>query len=940
MPPPAVPTEELLRHRAWVRSLARSLVADPSTVDDLEQEAWLAALERPPRHADAATTWLGRVVRSRATDLFRSRSRRGRREAAAARREATPSAAETVARAEAHRRVVEAVMSLDEPLRTAVLLRFFEDLPPREIARRTGVPVETARTRVRRGVERLRDRLAGPDEAPGRAALLLLAGTGELPAPGPANPRAGARARSTLLAGSGGGLLMTLGAKAAATAAVAAIAAVVWFARPTGDATPELAGAAGGEALDAAPPDAPSRRAARGEDAAGSAGIGATVAAPAASDPSPLRRVVVRREDGGPLDGAAVILHDGTRILRTVRLGADAALDVAADRPALTLVAVVPGRAPQSVPFPAAAGEVVLPTGVTVAGRVLLDGAAPGEEVRVLLSLAEPALPASLLPQHEEGNVADVPDVQRAEAMSGADGHFVFRGVEPGARGSIGLPWGWVVKDREDVAFRAPCTDLVLDCRRHPRLVGRVVRRGPGTPLAGGRVGAAGRSGAGGWSMSTTVERDGRFALYFAHVDPVPELDLEVVETDGTTSHRARIAGPFDRDRDLGTVEVEDPWAAAGRLRVTDAAGRPVAGAVAVAADEWLWRSRGSDADGIVSVPAGSAAAEYTVGALGHGTASVRASPGATTDVTLPPGAVLRVRIDGDGRTGAADAAPGALVLRVGAPRPVFDEPDAGTASVLREALGGASWDACVRNGDLGDFSWYRVAPGESVVVPWVRPGSVIRAEAYDPCGTPIDAREVEMRSGEAREVTLRVPPGRALRGRVVDARGRPVAGAFVDVRSPTASDETSWAGGWRAATETAADGTFALGGLRTPSVRVAISADGSVPWTLSEAVPGGDAIVARLDEGLRLAVRVLSASGAPAEADLVRAVPADLARFGGREPAFDVSEGADGVWTFSGLPPGPLDVLVERNGRTSRVRCDAGAGTVEATVPADGGEE
>jgi hypothetical protein len=38
-------------------------------------------------------------------------------------------------------------------------MRYFDDLPPREIAARTGVPVETARTQVKRGLKRLREAL-------------------------------------------------------------------------------------------------------------------------------------------------------------------------------------------------------------------------------------------------------------------------------------------------------------------------------------------------------------------------------------------------------------------------------------------------------------------------------------------------------------------------------------------------------------------------------------------------------------------------------------------------------------------------------------------------------------------------------------------------------------------------------------------------------------
>jgi RNA polymerase sigma factor (sigma-70 family) len=165
----ASPTiETLLAHRAWVRGIARALVADESRVDDVEQETWLVAMDRPPSSVGAVRAWLRRVVRSRAVDAHRSESRRAAREHAAARPEGLPATADLVAKAEIQRDVAAAVCALAEPYRTAILLRHFEELEPREIAARLGVPVETVRTRIKRGHERLRELL---DEEHGDAPL-------------------------------------------------------------------------------------------------------------------------------------------------------------------------------------------------------------------------------------------------------------------------------------------------------------------------------------------------------------------------------------------------------------------------------------------------------------------------------------------------------------------------------------------------------------------------------------------------------------------------------------------------------------------------------------------------------------------------------------------------------------------------------------------------
>lgn len=169
--------DDLLGHAGWVRGLARSLVQDDATADDLVQDVWTQALHTPPDDRGSARPWLATVLRNLARDRGRTGGRRRRREERVARSEAVADTATVVARAETHRRLVEAVMALPEPYRETVLLRYFEGLPPRTVAERMDVPVETVRTRTRRALERLRTRLdtgeGGRDAW--RAALLPIA---------------------------------------------------------------------------------------------------------------------------------------------------------------------------------------------------------------------------------------------------------------------------------------------------------------------------------------------------------------------------------------------------------------------------------------------------------------------------------------------------------------------------------------------------------------------------------------------------------------------------------------------------------------------------------------------------------------------------------------------------------------------------------------------
>ncbi|MEW6744635.1 MAG: sigma-70 family RNA polymerase sigma factor [Planctomycetota bacterium] len=154
-----VPVETLLRHERFVRNLVRGLVGDSVAAADLAQDTWLTALTYPPSHDSRLRGWFGRVARNIAGQRARSEARRMRRETIAAQPERLPSAAEIAERLEVQRRAVEAVQQLEEIYRSVVYLHFFEDLPAGDIAERLGVPEATVRTRLRRALEMLRERL-------------------------------------------------------------------------------------------------------------------------------------------------------------------------------------------------------------------------------------------------------------------------------------------------------------------------------------------------------------------------------------------------------------------------------------------------------------------------------------------------------------------------------------------------------------------------------------------------------------------------------------------------------------------------------------------------------------------------------------------------------------------------------------------------------------
>ncbi len=226
--------EVLLAHRDWVRAMARTMVVDASAADDLAQDAWVAALRSPPTRRGEERAWFARVLRNLSRNRHREGTRRDTRERMAARREHAASPDELVAEAEAHRRAVGAVLELEDAARTTVLLRFFEDLSVPEIAERTGVPLETAKARLRRALAQLRARLDEDYEGNRRAWVLLLAP--ETRGSAPTTARGPATAAATVV----GGLMAT---KTVVAAVIVALAlgtwGVVWFAgRGTGRSSP------------------------------------------------------------------------------------------------------------------------------------------------------------------------------------------------------------------------------------------------------------------------------------------------------------------------------------------------------------------------------------------------------------------------------------------------------------------------------------------------------------------------------------------------------------------------------------------------------------------------------------------------------------------------------------------------------------------------------
>ena len=146
-------------HGSLVYSLCRRSV-DDATAADITQEVFVAAWRNRARfdaERGSLRAWLAGITRNKIIDHFRSTAREDRRVEKVA---GTPPLADPTERqlAEVADRMLLADLldELPERARTVISLAFFEDLTHIEIADRTGIPLGTVKSDIRRGLLRLR----------------------------------------------------------------------------------------------------------------------------------------------------------------------------------------------------------------------------------------------------------------------------------------------------------------------------------------------------------------------------------------------------------------------------------------------------------------------------------------------------------------------------------------------------------------------------------------------------------------------------------------------------------------------------------------------------------------------------------------------------------------------------------------------------------------
>jgi RNA polymerase sigma-70 factor (ECF subfamily) len=155
-------------HASSVYGAALRVLGNPATAQDVAQDVFLR-LWRSPGKFDARRGDLGAylrlMARSRALDLWRTGQAAGRatdRMKIAAGLDEPRAEEQPAVHAEhdERRRALRAALgTLPEAQREAVVLAYWGGLTADEIARRAGVPLGTAKSRVRLGLQRMRAEL-------------------------------------------------------------------------------------------------------------------------------------------------------------------------------------------------------------------------------------------------------------------------------------------------------------------------------------------------------------------------------------------------------------------------------------------------------------------------------------------------------------------------------------------------------------------------------------------------------------------------------------------------------------------------------------------------------------------------------------------------------------------------------------------------------------
>ena len=158
------------RYRAILFGLLMRILNNREEAEDVLQELFLQVWRRAAdfdENRGRPFTWLVTMARSRGIDRLRALASRERVAVEGARdeAEAVSDAASDAFRSEQRGLVNSALAQLPDEQKRPLMLAYFDGLTQSEIAARLGAPLGTVKTRMRTGMMKLRELLAGKGES-------------------------------------------------------------------------------------------------------------------------------------------------------------------------------------------------------------------------------------------------------------------------------------------------------------------------------------------------------------------------------------------------------------------------------------------------------------------------------------------------------------------------------------------------------------------------------------------------------------------------------------------------------------------------------------------------------------------------------------------------------------------------------------------------------
>jgi RNA polymerase sigma-70 factor (ECF subfamily) len=924
--------DAVLAQAAWVSRLTRALVHDQHLAEDLAQEVLARALKPEgqlrAREPGPLRAWLATTARRLANRTLRRERLRPEVEARERHGELAP--AETAACLELHSRLLAAIEALDEPYREAVVLRFVQEVPIDELARRIGTTPEAARQRVSRGVRRLRERLVrGPGGRDAWLSALVATGIG----------------REALGVGA-------MGTKKLAFAAtlIGLAGAGAFLAFASDDGPSKLRADHGAPQIVESDSAARRHTAARADSQRLATPIDESSSTRAMNE---ARAIEVTDTSGRPI-AAAKVLFESNGELSEFTTADDGRAELSpAPSPESGVFAHAPGFAPGRADI--GAKRIALHELVDFRARIVEDLNPP--ESPLTLRLDPVADFSARWPESVRARMGDALDAWRKRsATTGPGGEFVFRGVASGWRGTLTLPSTHVLLDvahldgaepessehrRESrLTLTSPRARGEVHVRRLPVVRGRFVRAGDGAPAAGPALGVHiwVRFEGGSHSPMTGAPCDDRGAFEIGLVDSQRSAGrvgreersarVEHVIVDYFGGAAGELPARFERSLSpaLATVDLGEIRVEAGRnvhFLVVDREGRPVVGARAAGPNSQTRSSTDENGRGVLlGVSPGAAVLE--VGARGYSIARVVVQPeggsaSAPVIATLEKGPMLEFQLEAPRETdyerwsariesraelwaGSNSSGPAKLHRLVS---PKF----------LAGAWGRDSGSTLVQFDSSGRVTLACVAPGVEVRLEVSNEVQTYLHEATVPGLGPTEHRVVP--------IAIESPPF-ALRGRVLDLDGAPLDFASVSVhgertRGKAVSDP---------------DGRFEIDGYVREGdlVDVLVALGGYATARVSgiELTRELEPLEVRLQAGIELRATIVEADGAP--------VP-DLRLVASAEGFADVAARAleNGRYEFASIAPRTLTLWTERSGRRFDWLRDATAQELVLTLPAHG---